>query len=55
MYVYNWFTLLDTWNQHNIVNQLHSNKIKKKIRLELKAYIEKISTRNGTLIPIWTQ
>ena len=23
--MYNWFTLLDTWNYHNIVNQLHSN------------------------------
>ena len=22
MYTYNWFTLLYTWNQHNIVNQL---------------------------------
>ena len=28
MYVYNWITLLYTWNQHNIVNQLYSNKIK---------------------------
>ena len=26
MYMYNWFTLLYTWNWHNIVNQLYSNK-----------------------------
>lgn len=26
MYMYHWFTLLYTWNQHNIVNQLYSNK-----------------------------
>ena len=26
MYMYNWFTLLYTWNQHNIVNLLYSNK-----------------------------
>ena len=25
--MYNWITLLDTWNSHNIVNQLYSNKI----------------------------
>ena len=27
MYMYNWFTLLYTWNRQNIVNQLYSNKI----------------------------
>ena len=27
MYVYNWLTLLSTWNSHNIVKQLYSNKI----------------------------
>ena len=26
VYMYNWFTLLYTWNQHNIVDQLYSNK-----------------------------
>ena len=26
MYMYNWYTLLYTWYQHNIVNQLYSNK-----------------------------
>ena len=26
----NWITLLYTWNLHNIVNQLHSNKMKRK-------------------------
>ena len=25
MHTYNWITLLYTWNQHNIVNQLYSN------------------------------
>ena len=31
MYMYGWVTLLSTWNCHNIVNQLHSNrKLKKK-------------------------
>ena len=25
MYMYNWFTLLYTWNEHNIINQLYSN------------------------------
>ena len=25
MYMYNWITLLHTWNEHNIVNQLYSN------------------------------
>ena len=29
-YMYNWFTLFYTWNQHNIVKQLYSNKIFKK-------------------------
>ena len=29
MYMYNWFTLLYTWNKHNIVNELLSNKEKK--------------------------
>lgn len=29
-YMYNWFILLYTWNKHNIVIQLYSNKIKKK-------------------------
>ena len=27
-HVYNWLTLLYTWNQQNIVNQLYSNKKK---------------------------
>lgn len=26
--MYNWFTLLYTWKQHKIINQLKSNKIK---------------------------
>ena len=26
MYMCNWFTLLDTWNLHGIINQLYSNK-----------------------------
>ena len=26
--MYNWITLLYTWNEHNTVNQLYSNKIK---------------------------
>ena len=30
MYMYNWFTLLYTWNEHNIVNQLYFNKNLKK-------------------------
>ena len=32
MYMYNWITLLYTWNWHNIVNQLYLNKhfLKKK-------------------------
>ena len=25
--MYNWITLLYTWNKHNIVNQLYPNKI----------------------------
>ena len=25
--MYNWFTFLYAWNQHNIVNQLYSNKL----------------------------
>ena len=25
--MYNWFMLLFTWNQHNIENQLSSNKV----------------------------
>ena len=33
MYVRNWITLLYTWNQHSIVNQLHSN-IKQKLKKE---------------------
>ena len=28
--MYNWFTLLYSRNWHNVVNQLYSNKIKKK-------------------------
>ena len=27
MYMYGWFTLLYTWNYHNIVNHLHSDKM----------------------------
>ena len=27
MYIYNWFTLLYTWNQHNIVKQLYPMEI----------------------------
>ena len=30
MYPHNWFTLLYTWNQHNIVNQLHASKSQNK-------------------------
>ena len=26
MYMYNWITMLYTWNQHDIENQLYSNK-----------------------------
>ena len=26
--MYNWITLQGTWNQHSIVNQLYTNKIK---------------------------
>ena len=29
--MYNWVTLLYTWNQHNIANQLYSNTKLKKI------------------------
>ena len=29
LYMYNWFTLLCAWEQHNFVSQLYSNKIKK--------------------------
>ena len=32
MYIYNWITLLYTWNLHNTVNQLYFNKIKIKNR-----------------------
>ena len=28
MYTYKWFTLLYTWNEHNIANQLYSNEKK---------------------------
>ena len=28
MYMYNWFTLLYTWNKYNFVNQLYASKIK---------------------------
>ena len=33
-YMYDWFTLLYTWNEHSVVNQLYSNKnfLKKKER-----------------------
>ena len=30
IYIYIWFTLLYTWNKHNIVNQLYSNNYFKK-------------------------
>lgn len=36
MYVYNWFTLLITWNKHSIVNQLYSSKYKKKVKEKMK-------------------
>lgn len=32
MHTFNSFTLLCTWNQHNIPNQLNSNKLKKAIK-----------------------
>ena len=28
--MYTWFTLLYTWSQHKIINQLYTNKLKKK-------------------------
>ena len=34
MYMCNWLTLLYTWNWHNIVNQLHANKVIFKIRIK---------------------
>ena len=36
--MHNWFTLLYTWNQHNIVNQLYFNKksVLNKINYSLK-------------------
>ena len=30
MYMHNWFTLLYSWKQHKIINQLKSNKNLKK-------------------------
>ena len=33
----NWFTVLHTWNQHNIVNQLYANNLFKKETNENKA------------------
>ena len=38
MYMYNWFILLYSRNEHNIVNQLYSNRkfLKKTINLENK-------------------
>ena len=37
MYLYNWFTLLYTWNEYNLVSQLYADKIKK-----INPYIMKI-------------
>lgn len=28
--MYTWFTFLYTWSQHKIINQLYTNKLKKK-------------------------
>ena len=39
VYMYNWFTLLYTWNWHNIVNQLYSNKNFKKRKQLRQIYI----------------
>ena len=31
IYIYKWFTLLDTWNKRNIISHLYSNKIFKNL------------------------
>ena len=33
--MYNWITLLYTWNQHNIVNQLYANIKFKKLNVSI--------------------
>ena len=39
VYMYNWITLLYTWNEHNTINQLYSNiKLKKKIKKRLEGH-----------------
>ena len=37
MYMYNWFTLLYSWNEHNILNQQYSSKIFWIIKIKTKA------------------
>ena len=39
MHMYNWITLLYTWNYHNIVNQLYSNKKFKKFNKNFQAWL----------------
>ena len=37
MYMYNWFTLLYSWNEHNILNQQYSSKSFWIIKIKTKA------------------
>ena len=48
MYVRNWFTSLYSWNEHNIVDQLYSNKNFK----ENKEKPDSIEPRRGILISL---
>ena len=45
--LYNWFTLLYTWNQHTFVNQLYSNKIVKEFFKKTK------KKKNFQEFPLW--
>ena len=49
MYMYNWFTLLYTWNDHNIINQLYSNRKFKNFKVILT-----VQKRKDTCTPIFT-
>ena len=52
MYMYNWFTLLCTWNEYNILNQLYTNK---KISLSKKKKKKRMFTRAGKKKKAWCQ
>ena len=50
--MYNWTTLLYTWNKHNIVKQLYSNK-RKKNKKSVLVYLEDLAHTQECMLTVW--